>query len=132
MPGIARNGVRMGSHVASVPMERSREWAVIMTRSAAVALDDVEVTALEELIGLLSPGEPFRTQGFACGDLVGKCDRVFRWKVFAVRHEAVVSTPPSRWNPLPENMAQGCIDVFLRNEFRDHRTLSVCKPAFQP
>ena len=88
-----------------------------MTSAAATALDDIEAAAPKKIIGLLSPGELIRTQEFACRNLMGKRNCVLRRKVLAVRDDAIISPPSSRWNPVPENVAQGDVDALLADEF---------------
>ena len=51
---------------------------------------------------------------------MGKRNCVLRRKVLAVRDDAIISPPSSRWNPVPENAAQGDLDVFLTDEFWNH------------
>ena len=96
-----------------------------MTSAAATALDDIEATAPEKVIGLLSPGKLIGIQEFACRNPVGKRNCVLRRKVFAVRDDAIISPPSSRWNPVPENAAQGRLDALLADEVWNHESLTV-------
>ena len=103
---------------------RSRDGAA-MEGAAAGALDDSEPAAPKKANGLCATRELVRAQAFARSDLMSHGNCVLRRKVLAVRHQAVVSGPSSRWNSVAPDAPNGFSNVHPGNECRNHDSLLV-------
>ena len=88
--------------------------------AATVALGDGEAAAPEKLIGLFASRESVRAQQLARGDLMGHRNRVLWRQVLALRRQAVVSAPSSRWHPVTDDEPYGFLNVCPGDAPWDH------------
>ena len=116
----------MTSRVASVLMERSRGWSGDHDERRRNCTRRHRSHGSEENHWTPFPRRTYPNSIIRLSQSDGKRNCVLRRKVFAVRDDAIISPPSSRWNPVQENAAQGDLDVLLADEFWNHESLTVC------